>query len=223
MANHHPTPELLAAFSAGNLPLSQALCVSAHAENCSECTANLSRLDALGAQMMGDLSAQSGVDELKTKVLDQLSDEAPLTPSMSRTIPPSSPSNIPRCLQQFIHSDYDALTWNYVSPSIKAAKLCTDTNGAKVEMLRIKPGGKAATHTHTGDEYTVILEGSFSDESGIYREGDFILRNGSHKHKPIASMDQECICLTVTHAPIKLTGFFTRWLNPLMNRQYLRS
>lgn len=88
-------------------------------------------------------------------------------------------------------------------------------------MLRIKPGGKAATHTHTGDEYTLILEGGFSDESGIYGEGDFLLRNGSHKHKPIATKDKECLCLTVTDAPIEFTGFFTRWLNPLIRKSHL--
>ena len=33
-ANKHPQDELMAAYSAGSLPLSQALCISAHLEHC---------------------------------------------------------------------------------------------------------------------------------------------------------------------------------------------
>jgi putative transcriptional regulator len=221
MANHHPDSDLLLAFSAGTLPLSHALCVSAHIERCDECTTNLQRLNNLGALMLEELSPAASPDQLKTSVMAQL-DRQTINPQPAVAPPaPNQSSRVPRCLLQFIPAGYNSLSWHRVSPSIKAAKLCFDSTGAKVEMLRIKPGGKSATHTHTGDEYTVILEGSYSDESGMYCEGDFILRNSRHKHKPIASRDKECICLTVTDAPIKFTGWLTRWLNPLVNKSYL--
>ena len=87
-------------------------------------------------------------------------------------------------------------------------------------MLRIKPGGTSSTHTHMADEYTVILEGSFSDESGLYHKGDFLMRDSRHKHTPVATRDRECICLAVTEGPIQLTGFFGRLLNPLLRRSH---
>ena len=71
-----------------------------------------------------------------------------------------------------------------------------------------------------GDEYTVILEGSFSDEAGLYHKGDFLLRDASHEHTPVATLDKYCICLAVTEAPIQLTGFFGRLLNPFIRRSY---
>lgn len=215
MANHHPTPELLVAFSAGSLPLSHALCVATHLERCHDCRTRLHGLDNLGAQLLEELPPAHNPASLKDRVFAQLDTLAPVT------APDSAPlTDVPRCLQQYITGSYDSLAWHTVAPSIKTASLCVDSNGAKVEMLRIKPGGKAATHTHTGDEYTVILKGSFSDETGVYAEGDFIVRNGSHKHKPVATKNTECICLTVTDAPIKFTGFFSRLLNPFVRSSY---
>ena len=72
-----------------------------------------------------------------------------------------------------------------------------------------------------GDEYTVILEGSFSDEAGLYHQGDFLVRDASHRHTPVATNDRECICLAVTEAPIQLTGLFGRLLNPFIRRSYV--
>lgn len=57
-------------------------------------------------------------------------------------------------------------------------------------------------HSHTGDQITVVLEGSFSDEDRIYRKGDFILRDSRDRHKPIVSPKCECICLMVLAGPI---------------------
>ena len=220
MANHHPAPELLTAFSAGSLQLSHALCVATHIESCHDCNANLNRLNTVGAQLMSDLKPAAASDELKNKVLDML-DDTPAAMETRVSKPSVVSSAVPRALRQFIPTNYDALEWSYVSPSIEAAKLCVDKNGSKVELLRLKPGSTVPTHTHTGDEYTLLLEGSFSDESGIYQEGDFVIRDGRHKHRPVVTKDKVCICLTVTDAPIQFTGFFTRWLNPLIRRGHL--
>ena len=216
MVNHHPAPELLTAFSAGSLQLSQALCVSTHIEFCNICQNNLRRLNSMGSALFETLPPQQVSAQLKSNVMSML-DDSP----QAEAVPARRHSRVPRALRQFIPEDYDSLPWTILSPSIRSATLCVDNNGARVEMVRIKPGGEVATHTHTGDEYTVIVEGSFSDEKGIYREGDFLLRDGSHQHKPVATKDRECICLTVTDAPIRFTGFFGRLLNPFIRKRYL--
>lgn len=220
MANYHPGEEMLTAFSAGNLQLSHALCVSTHIEQCDECRTNLLRLNSLGASLLSDLEPAKASDGLKSNVMAQLDmqdsqPEEQLVSTDSQVNP-----NIPRALRQFISRDYDDLEWKNISTAIQSVSLCTDINGSKVELMKIGPGGAVPTHTHTGDEYTLLLEGSFSDEEGIYKKGDFLVRDGRHKHKPVVSKDQECICLAVTDAPIEFTGFFTRLLNPFIRRGY---
>ena len=216
-AYKHPEDELLAAYSAGSLPLSQALCISAHLEHCHECGRKLQRLNRVGSELMNQLKPAPASEDIKAKLfarLDTLEDE----PEDDNRVDPTSP--VPRCLQQFVQSDYAELPWRRVSADIHSVELCRDNNGARVELLKIRPGGAAHRHTHLGDEYTVVLEGSFSDEAGVYGEGDFLRRDQDDEHTPVATRDRACICLAVTEGPVQFTGWFTRLLNPLLRRGY---
>ena len=215
-ASNHPAAELLAAYSAGSLPLSQALCVSAHLEHCDPCMHELQQLNRVGTELMQQLEPAPASEQLKQNLLDRL--DSLVDDDAGRPVRNDTP--VPRCLRQFVSGGYDALRWKRVSHDIHSVELCRDSNGAKVELLKIRPGGSASTHTHLGDEYTVILEGSFSDESGVYRRGDFVVKDSSDRHTPVATQDRECICLAVTEGPIQLTGFFGRLLNPLLRRSH---
>ena len=217
---NHPGDELLASYSAASLPLSQALCISVHLDHCDECTQKLRRLNHVGSELMQQLKPSPPSPGLKDKLLDQLDqlDTLPVDVETARYNPGNT--SVPRCLHQFIKTGYQEIPWTRVSPDIQSYELCRDQNNAKVELLRIKPGGSSGTHTHMGDEYTVILEGSFSDEAGLYHQGDFLVRNKKHRHTPVATQDRECICLAVTEGPIQLTGFFSRLLNPFIRRGY---
>ena len=176
---NHPEDELLAAYAAASLPLSQALCISVHLEHCSECTQSLQRLNQLGSELMLKLQPASPSPELKSKLLDQIDqvDRVAKVDRVSELVvtsqTKSNNQSIPRCLNQFIKNGYGEIPWKRLSRDIHNYELCRDHNNAKVELLRIKAGGSSGTHTHMGDEYTVILEGSFSDESGLYHQGRF--------------------------------------------------
>ena len=220
--NHHPSPEQLTAFAAAGLPLSQGLAISSHLEYCADCRRNVERLERLGGELFEALQPLDTTEALRSRVFAQLDGEPKEATQQTLNTPEklSKNPNIPRCLLQFIPEDYDDLVWKRVSFSIQSSELCRDANGAKVELLRIKPGGSAATHTHLGDEHTVILTGSFSDEDGLYGAGSFITRNSRNKHTPVATLDGECICLAITEAPVQFTGFFSRWLNPFLRRSH---
>ena len=214
---NHPTAELLVSYSAASLPLSQALCISTHLDNCDECTQKLRRLNQVGSELMQQLKPSPPSSGLKAQLLERLDS---LTENVESDRHSPGNTSVPRCLKQFIKTGYEDISWTRISRDIQSYELCRDQNNAKVELLRIRPGGSASTHTHMGDEYTVILEGSFSDEGGLYHKGDFLLRDASHQHTPVASRDKYCICLAVTEAPIQLTGFFGRLLNPFIRRSY---
>ena len=215
--NKHPEHELMASYSAGSLPLSQALCISAHVEHCPACARKLRRLTRVGSELMQQLDPAPASDSLKNKLFERL-DSLSEDDIESSQADPGSP--VPRCLQQFVREGYDKLSWRRVSVDIQSVELCRDSNGARVELLKIRPGGSANTHTHLGDEYTVVLEGSFSDETGLYSEGDFVVRDRHDQHTPVATRDRECICLAVTEGPIQFTGLFSRMLNPFLRRDY---
>ena len=219
MVKHHPTPELLAAFSAGSLQLSYALCVSAHLEHCSACRTNVQRLKSLGADMFSSQKPAPVSEGFKDRIFEQLDNPVQAQQSEPEDTKPVD-NGVPRCLQKLVPESYQQLDWRSVTPGIKSAALCRDGDSTQVSMMKLMPGAAVGHHRHMGEEITLVLEGSFSDEEGIYQRGDFILRDGKHKHKPVASKDGPCICLTVQDAPIQFTGFLARLFNPFMRRSY---
>ena len=222
MTNHHPNEELLMAYSASSLPISQALCVSTHLEFCEQCRSHTQKLNSIGGLLLESLAPKAGSSKLKGQVMALL-DEPRQTQAARPCKTAEVASNtflIPRPLRQFMSDGYDSLAWGWTAPDIYTSEICRDDNGAQVSLLRINPGGDVGKHSHTGDEYTVILSGSFSDEDGIYLAGDFLIRDKHQQHRPVASKDCACICLTSVEAPIQFTGFFRRWLNPLICKSY---
>jgi putative transcriptional regulator len=217
---HHPSLELLTAYAAASLPLSQALCVSSHLEYCRECRTTLNSLNQLGGQLFVQQRPAPLPTETRQQLLAQINARKNAPAAISTPPRPVAESGVPRCLRQFIQQGLQSLSWKRISLGIRSAELCRDSDDSRVHLLRIKPGSSIATHTHLGDEFTVVLQGSFSDETGLYRQGDFVVRDPRHKHTPVATRDGECICLTVTGAPLKFTGWFFRWLNPLLLRDF---
>jgi putative transcriptional regulator len=104
------------------------------------------------------------------------------------------------------------LHWRFLSPSVKVTPIPVGETQYEVALHRLKAGGNAPTHDHQGEEVTVVLVGNFSDEEGVYQPGDYILREPGDVHRPQATRHNECICLSVLSAPIKLVG-----LNKIMN------
>lgn len=73
----------------------------------------------------------------------------------------------------------------------------------KLFLLRLKPHQKTLHHSHTGMEITVVLAGSYRDESGTYRKGDIaIIADGSFIHAPVAE-EEGCLCLTLASGPLR--------------------
>ncbi len=221
MANYHPPMDMLAAYAAGSLKLSQAVCVSAHIEMCAECQRVTRELEMVGTVLLEEQEPTDVPQALKANVLSML-DEAP-EPSAPEPVRPQPPKGLPRCLATFGIKDLNSLSWRKLWPSIQAAQISGSREPEAVELLRIGAGASMAKHRHIGEEVTLILKGSFSDEDGVYGPGDFLLRSGKECHKPQASRDAECLCLTTQEGPIQFEGWLLRWLNPFIRKASLGS
>lgn len=213
-SHHHPTDDQLIEFTAGTLPMSRSLCISAHLEFCPACRQRMATMQQLGSLQLETLKPQKISTDLKSQVLQAIRKPAP--DIQPETAVKSSVHRIPKCLNKWVPENFDNLDWSAITPSVSITELTTEGSGAKAALVKVKAGGKMAHHSHTGDEVTVILQGSYSDEDGCYTAGDFIFRDSDHKHKPIAAKDQDCICLIALDGPVQLTGWLSRLLNPLL-------
>ena len=64
--------------------------------------------------------------------------------------------------------------------------LVSNANG---ELYRIEPGATVPSHSHFGDELTLVVQGGFSDEVGSYGPGDICLKTPSDTHAPVGDDD----------------------------------
>lgn len=100
--------------------------------------------------------------------------------------------------------------WKVAGRGIRS--LVIDTGGsATAEILRIAPGAAAPQHTHSGDEYTLVLTGAFHDDTGLYRPGDVAFANADITHRPTAEPGEVCYSFAVTEGPLQFTGALGMW------------
>ena len=213
MANFHPGLDLLTEHAAGDLPLAQAACVSAHMNYCEQCRRASSQLLDLGTVLFDSLQPEPVGDAQLHAVLARLDDAPPLSYASSSQW---SAGETPAILQRLMSGDLTELIWKKITSTLRISYLKTGDPGHEFALYHIKAGGKIPEHTHRGSEMTLVLEGGFSDADGTYHQGDFLLREPSDVHSPTAVQSEDCICLAVLDAPLKFTGWKYRWMNPFL-------
>jgi putative transcriptional regulator len=216
MATFHPELDLLTEYTAGNLPLAQAACVSAHMNYCEQCQRTASQLQDLGAVMFDALQGEPVGDAQLDAVLARLDDVPPLSYAKLET---GAVGRTPAILQRLMSGDFSDLTWKKITKTLSISYLKTGDPNYEFALYHIKAGGRIPEHTHRGTEMTLVLEGGFSDAEGSYDQGDFIFRQATDVHAPTALQSEDCICLAVLDAPLKFTNWKYRWMNPFVQLQ----
>jgi putative transcriptional regulator len=197
-------------FAAGQLPNALGLMLACHLQHCGPCQARAHRYEALGGELMQTLSPVAVGRDTLAHVLARLDE-----PAAPMSIVPE-PSGIPRPIRRFVPADYDRLKWSGMTRSIREFTLPIPDPVHTAKFYRIAAGKELPVHTHRGNEFTLVMRGSFSDAAGDYHAGDFILADTLVTHQPRAWSDQDCICFAVMDAPLKMTGRFGRLLNPFL-------
>jgi putative transcriptional regulator len=205
---------LLLDYASGALPEGPALAVAASLSLDPLARARYRVMEDAGGMLLADLEPAPLSNRLLTDTLRRLdrTDEAhePSLPDAEtrRLLPPP--------LWRYVPDGLAGLRWTRWGGSVQEAVLQLADTGHRAMLLRIKAGHGVLQHDHAGMEYTVVLSGSFSDETGHYAPGSLQLCDGSITHTPVADPDQDCVCLGVLSAPIRVTGLMGRLVNPFL-------
>lgn len=217
MVKYHPDARFLTDYSAGSLPVAQALCVATHLHYCKTCRAKVRELTELGSllfqQQAPSVAPAGELDQLLLRI-----DALPATPAPESAPRPAiaDADALPRPLHKLARGNLESLQWRRIGKSFRYSKLRTGDSGRETTLLHIKAGGNVPHHRHVGDEITVVIRGSFSDQDDKYGVGDFIVRTEGEQHRPVASQDEDCLCLSTLDKPIVLSNLFYRLLAPLL-------
>ncbi|CAV27609.1 ChrR family anti-sigma-E factor [Vibrio atlanticus] len=224
MIKHHPNAAILKDFVDGNLADSVSLIVASHVELCEHCQKQVSMLTAQAADSVFE-SDTAGLKRSDSEMDAFLSDDGEfdfdaidqITADLSQAVEvvveaqqetvSNTTFTIPRALNSVARKDWLNLG------KISRARLDFDDESHHTSLLHIDKDGQVPCHTHKGFEITLLLEGSFEDEMGVYNKGDFIWLDGEHTHQPATK--EGCVCLTVSSDALYFTKGVSQLFNPL--------
>lgn len=220
MSAYHPDDMTLMNYAAGSCSIPESLVVAMHLCFCHDCRQHVKNLNHLGGALLETIKPASSDEDAFETLMASLEPHDHSEHARAKMEPTPSDraiQNFTNPLLRYLPAPLADLPWQRQTKEISKFDLTSLINvkGFQVALQKISAGAKVPQHTHKGVEYTVILSGGFSDELGVYHEGDFIARDASHKHSPTALQNEDCICLTVLNAPLKFTGWY-RVLNPFM-------
>lgn len=209
MAKHHPDINLLLEYVSGNLPLTQAACIAVHLSFCGVCRKTVSQLELLGAEILAGLDGAPVGPDSRELVFERLDEVLPHQSS-------SDDLKTQPFVQRLREGNFDNLDWRRVTSALSVSHLKSGDKSHECALYQIAAGGRIPEHDHNGSEMTVVLSGGFSDKHGVYHPGDFIYRDRHQIHSPTALESEDCVCLAVTEAPLRFTGWRYRWMNPFL-------
>jgi len=205
---HHLTDDLLMAYSAGTLPEAYSLAVAAHISMSDEARARMHAFDAVGGSIVENsdvLNMPAGSLEATLGMIDAM---GPAKTTLKRV-----KGVLPAPVQDYVGGDLEAVKWRPVGMGVKQAILPIEGN-TNARLLYIPAGGAMPDHGHRGMEMTVVFQGAYSDGENRFGPGDIEVAGEEDDHTPVADIGEDCICLTVTDAPLKFNSWLARVLQP---------
>ncbi|MCV6576836.1 MAG: ChrR family anti-sigma-E factor [Cohaesibacter sp.] len=229
MINHHLSDEMILAYAAGSLPAGQAMLVRCHLDMCPHCLQRLMDAQNVGGALLDALPEmdlnEGGFDRLLAQIddmpaLDEASshrDHTGVVEEEALSASSSHEPDMPALLHDVMGHGFDDIKWKLVGPGIRQFILPVQgSEGEKVRLLKLSPGFVTPQHSHHGSEITLVLKGSFCDETGRYKKGDIQEADDDIDHQPIADTEEDCICLTVTDAPLEFKKMMPRLFQPIV-------
>ena len=240
MIRFHPSAQQLKDFVEGTLSPATSLMVSAHCDMCAKCQRFVEiETESLAAQMVSAVSDNAfATSEASLQFGDMLSQitQLPQSPNGSvegasvaeyretfdRQSSPPRPEKlgtieldgrtftIPRTLHRYIDKTGN---WSSLVGKLWQAPVDLGNQGV-ANFIFMGSGGSVPEHTHRGTEYTLVIDGEFSDGLSRYDTGDFIFMDGDKTHTPKAEGKDGCLVFSIVDQPLHFTSGLARLLNP---------
>lgn len=203
---HHIPEHILAAYAAGSLDYPFALVVATHLSLCDDCRAAYEAHEAVGGALLEGTAPETVSAGCKAELMEML--DAPYEPEPVYRRAGAYPGPVMEALKG------RPPRWKRLGGGVRQTLLSAGESGS-VRLLYIPAGQAVPDHGHNGMEMTLVLQGSFDDETGHFGVGDVELADEELEHTPVAGAGTDCICLAATDAPLRFSSLIPRLLQPL--------
>ncbi len=199
---HSADEEVMAAHAAGTLPAGQHLVLTCQADLQPDIAQRLAVYDAVGGAVIETAKSEDLSDAFIGRLMEALGDGEETESSIPAAY--NTPAWMPTALSEFMDRADIKLKWRAVGPGVQHAPINTSKSGERIYLLRAAPGTKMPIHSHSGEEWTLILQGGYHVGETGYERGDLHCEDEACEHQPIIDDDGEaCISLVVDQGRLK--------------------
>lgn len=213
---HHLDDATVVSYAAGTLGEALAVVAAAHVAMCGECRARVRAAETAGGALLeAEAPAELGADAL-AHMMARIERAGEGPPSRQPIPIRVSDPRVPAPLAARLGTGLDDIRWRWLAPGVASHQLAVSPTGGHLQLLRITNGVAMPEHGHGGTELTLVLAGSYRDETGQYRAGDVADLDSDVEHAPAVDSDEDCICLVATEAPTRFKTLLGRILQPYL-------
>jgi putative transcriptional regulator len=106
--------------------------------------------------------------------------------------------------------------WRWLGPDMRWSRVTVPGDkSARLFLLRIGAGRALPAHTHSVNELTQVLYGSFHDGRALFGPGDFDEADDNIHHQPVVEAGGECICLAAVSGRLVFKSAVARVMSTL--------
>jgi len=211
---HHPAGELLVDYAAGTLSQAEALLISLHLEFCAECRHAASVALDVGGALLEAIEPIVLAPSAFQRTLQAI-DAAPVSIDSVIRSAPTFAVSWPAPLRNRLAAVPPA-GWRKLPAGFRALRVPFKDQSSRVWVMNAPGGRGPLRHTHVADEWTVVLQGGFSDETGTYAAGDFAYMGSGDEHTMVAEPGEGCLCVVLVREPPRYLTLMGKLLAPLL-------
>lgn len=207
--------EWLVSYAAGALSEAKSLVVATHVAFHPDLKERVAEAEAIGGALLEEKEPVKMNAGALEDILQRI-DEDDHTVASEGTPAPRE-SALPAPLRDYLGKELDDLNWQFMGPGMKKVRLKKYKTGECLWLLRARGGTEMPFHDHRGLEFTLVLRGSYSVGAEQYTPGLMELAGPEiQDHRPVIDEGEDCICLVVTDAPIRLHSLMGRMFQPFI-------
>lgn len=194
----HPDTAFLMSFAAGSSPEPLAAVVSAHASMCAQCREELCNMELIGTGLLMALPALT-VDDRKMSI--------PNRPTVTRRVDGAGRGNsvtgmLPSPIAQKYGLTFENIpwkAWKRFGTGFWYHRLALSTGvEGDLRLVKVAAGCHLPLHGHSRTEFTLVLDGAYTDDTDEYRRGNVQGSDEDMRHQPVADKELGCILLNAS-------------------------
>jgi putative transcriptional regulator len=216
---HHVSDDLLFDFVTGRLAEPWSIAIATHLALCPACRDREDLYECAGGSALDQIAPVAMDDDAIAACLALARPPVAAEPAPSPTAATGGFSPVfPEPLRSYVGGDLADVRWSTVGGGVRQRILSTgnERRSGVTRLLYIPPGEPVPEHSHRGLELTLVLSGNFRDDQLVFQRGDLEIADETTQHMPIAGVDDPCICLAVTDAPLRFKSFLPRLIQPFV-------